>query len=370
MLESVQLEIKDIIAKGNLNCSIDSFLAMTWKTDKARTFFTGEERIAQGNWDFISTYEFLSEDFMRTFKDKLNWSVLFEWQRMSNSFIKENIDKIKTKDDWFSVVFSQNLSEDFIDKYSDTLNWHTIFECQYLNAAFIEKHIDKINKDFMGVDWYNISVRGLLTEEFIEKYPKELDWDNISQYQVLSEEFIEKHKDKVNWKLISEYQPLSEEFIEKHKDDVSWEEINYYQKLSPEMLKKHTILDANLYNEIHKELTKEQKLENMKAYAIRWNLKMEDDSIFAYIRLDMRYKIGIFEHTLYEKGKYYKNWKCDMRDNPVGYTIGFKGNTLVKVNVDDWGVWIKDGNYLFMEEENTPKDCFAKVWGFTVVDYV
>src|SRR5574344_109603 len=83
----------------------------------------------------------------------------------------------------------------------------------------IEKFFDGNMNNFF-VDWYYISKKQKLSEEFIEKYRDKVDWRYISICQKLSESFIEKYSDKVDWRYIPQYQKLSEEFIEKYKDKI------------------------------------------------------------------------------------------------------------------------------------------------------
>ena len=68
---------------------------------------------------------------------------------------------------------------------------------------------------------------------------------------------------------------------------------------------------------------------------------------------------GIYNKTIfYKKGKYYKDWQQDMRkkkENSFGLGIFPKGNTKVKVKIEDWGVSVDrdDGK--------------SRVWGFEIV---
>jgi len=68
---------------------------------------------------------------------------------------------------------------------------------------------------------------------------------------------------------------------------------------------------------------------------------------------------GSFNKAMfYEKGKYYRDWKCDLRpevNDSFGLGIWPEGNTPVKVSVRDWGVALNTG------------DGKARVWGFTVL---
>jgi len=123
-------------------------------------------------------------------------------------FFGDNINNFKI--DWDCISEFQKLSEEFIKKYIDKFRWSYISAYQTLSEEFIEKHCDKVN-------WNNISAYQTLSESFIEKHSDKITWYLISKYQKLSEDFIEKYIDKVNWYFISKYQKLSESFIKKHK---------------------------------------------------------------------------------------------------------------------------------------------------------
>ena len=126
-------------------------------------------------------------------------------------FFDENIDNFEV--DWDSISEYQKLSEEFIEKYGDKLDWDCISKYQKLSEEFIDKYSNKVY-------WGYISIFQKLSEELIDKYSNKLNWFCISKYQKLSEELIKKHKDKVDWDYISKYQTLSEEFIDKYKDKV------------------------------------------------------------------------------------------------------------------------------------------------------
>ena len=249
--------------------------------------------------------------------------------------------KFQFQDDvrWEAISESQKLSEAFIEKFKDKVDWDSISINQKLSEAFIEKHQDK-------VDWDSISRYQKLSEKFIEKHQDKVDWYFISVYQKLSEAFIEKHQDKVVWNFISANQKLSETFIEKHQDKVKWYSISRNQKLSEAFIEKfQDKVDVKLQNKKHKEKSYKQKLKEAKAYAKKHNLKIDDEYIYAYRNHD-QWGRGMYNQTIsYEKGKYYKDWHCDMDDeeeNSFGLGIWPKGNTAVKVKIEDWGVAVAD----------------------------
>ena len=306
MNTSVEKEIKQIIKDQKLNCDITKF------KDKV-------------DWNYISQYQKLSEDFITEFKDKVNWNCISYYQKLSEDFIT----KFKDKVDWYYISCYQKLSEDFITEFQDKVNWYYISYYQKLSEEFITEFKDK-------VDWNYISSYQKLSEDFITKFKDKVNWYNISRYQKLSEDFITKFKDKVNWNYISRCQKLSEVFIAKFQDKV----------------------DIEIYRKINEEKSIEQKTKEIKEYAKIHNLKFDGKYLYAFREHDNLGK-GIFNKTIsYEKGKYYKDWHCDMRkdiENSFGLGIWPKGNTPVKVKLEDWGTAVNrdDGK--------------ARAWGFKTV---
>jgi hypothetical protein len=140
----------------------------------------------------------------------------------------------------------------------------------------------------------------------------------------------------VNWIHISSYQKLSEEFIREFKDKV----------------------DINIQTANHKEKTRKQKIIEVKEYTSKHNLKFDGKYLYAFRNHDV-WGRGIFNKTIsYEKGKYYRDWHCNMNpqiENSFGLGIFPQGNTPVKVKTEDWGVKVNK------------KDGKARVWGFEVI---
>ena len=241
--------------------------------------------------------------------------------------------------------YSKPMTESFIEKHHDKVNWSDIFRFQKLSESFIEKYQDK-------VFWYSISKYQKLSESFIEKYEDKVNWYNNSKYQKLSESFIEKYEDKVNWYGIFKYQKLSESFIEKHKDKVKWSLISEYQKLSIEFRKKYNIQigkDNWLYKPVNFKL---KKLRECGLYEI-----IDNKYIIAYkgIRSDNYSKYN-FQY-LYEIGKEYEsNCDCNVNDD---FSFGLSAWTLesakkycdekiikVQIAIKDLGAIVHDGNKL------------------------
>ena len=264
---------------------------------------------------------------IKEFKDKVNWYNISQYQKLSENFIREFKDKV----DWYRISQYQKLSENFIREFKDKIDWNYISQSQKLSTTFIREFKDK-------VDWYNISKYQKLSTNFIREFKDKVDWYNISTYQKLSENFIREFKDKVNWNMISTYQKLSENFIKEFKDKI----------------------DVEIYENVNEKKSYTQKLKEVKEYCKTHKLELDkQNKCFYAFREHDKYGRGVFNKTIsYKKHKYYKDWHCDMRKNiknSLGLGIWPKGNTKVKILIDDWGV------------EVNREDGKARVWGFEIV---
>ena len=68
---------------------------------------TNYSSLEEVDWWYISTYQKLSESFIREFADKIDWYYMSKYQKLSESFIKEFNDGIK----WQHISLYQKLSE-------------------------------------------------------------------------------------------------------------------------------------------------------------------------------------------------------------------------------------------------------------------
>jgi len=239
-----------------------------------------------------------------------------------------------------------------IKEFQDKVNWYYISHSQTLSEEFIREFKDNVN-------WVNISSSQTLSEEFIREFKDNVNWYIISYTQTLSEEFIREFKDKVYWTYTSKYQKLSEEFIKEFKDKVYWYYISYSQKLSEEFIREFKDkANIEIYRITNKEKTLEQKRQEVKDYAEKHNLKFDEEFLYAFRNHD-KFGRGAFNKTIkYVKGKYYRDWHCNMNENEAdsfGLGIWPKGNTPIKVKIEDWGC------------EVNRNDGKGRVWGFEII---
>ena len=69
------------------------------------------------HWLNISMHEYLSEDFIREFKDKVDWYYISIYQDLSEDFIRE----FKNEVNWYNISVNQNLSNNFKEEFKEYL---------------------------------------------------------------------------------------------------------------------------------------------------------------------------------------------------------------------------------------------------------
>lgn len=238
------------------------------------------------NWVDVSSHRYLSEDFIREFKEEVDWRRISAYQKLSEDFIREFKDKVV----WLWIVINQNLSEDFIREFKDRVGWVVVSAYQKLSEDFIREFKDKVS-------WFEISTSQKLSEDFIREFKDKVYWGCISEYQKLSENFIREFKDEVDWVSISKFQKLSEDFAKAFEYKVRWGFIEDSWHYKDTEFKKQQVVSTGLY-ECH------------------------DDYFIAYkgIRSD-RWSYYNFQYK-YEKGGVYESWcDCSHEGNSFGLSV-------------------------------------------------
>ena len=78
-------------------------------------------------WYEISEFQYLTEEFIEKYENKVDWIWISAYQKLSEKFI----EKYKNEVDWHLISYYQKLSGEFINKYKEKINF---------------KHISKENK--------------------------------------------------------------------------------------------------------------------------------------------------------------------------------------------------------------------------------
>lgn len=113
--------------------------------------------------DFI-----LSEEFMETYANFLDWYEISIHQHLSEKFIR----KFKHRVYWSSITRNQNLSEQFIREFTNFIDWHAIPYENFKSIEFYREFKDRI-------DWirfsYNVPLKKL-SSTFINEFNNEEWW--------------------------------------------------------------------------------------------------------------------------------------------------------------------------------------------------
>ena len=97
------------------------------------------------NWIWISSYQKMDEDFIREFQDKVNWKEISIYQELNEDFIREFKDKV----DWYYISIHQKLNENFIREFQDKVDWYYIHNLLDFGYEFIKEFKNKINFSYI-----------------------------------------------------------------------------------------------------------------------------------------------------------------------------------------------------------------------------
>lgn len=182
------------------------------------------DSIKKSWWKYYAKHENLSEADMEKYADYFDWTILCCNQYMSEDFIRKFFNRI----DVASILSHKKLSEKFIEEICwcfEYTEWKNVWEYQKVSEAFIRKHIKH-------AVWHFISRYQKLSKEFWAEYGKNMDIEIFFKNVSLKESEIRTYikqavKEKPEykkqyWANICEYQKLSENFLREYAKDVEW----------------------------------------------------------------------------------------------------------------------------------------------------
>lgn len=330
-----------------------------------------QEVAATINWDDEETYigGGFSEEFIKEFADKINWSYLTKYQSFEHDELCKYANRIDWKVasqyqilpepiisahryevDWDAISTCQTLNCAFIDMMNEYVNWNRVSKSQKLNYDLLIKYIDKINWTMASfyqnssipiefirehpeyIEWSSFSSRltendMLIVEEFVdyinwdnihfalgiefvvlnESY---MNWDNVSRYETFTDQFIAAYDYEINWEIASEYQTLSEDVIREHEDRVDWEKISIHQTLSEPFIHEYKDSVSWVHIAFNQSLSKEfidDHIEYLHKYLIiLFDRDMYSDEFINEFRLPVPIeKIGVEVQPTYENENEY-----------------------------------------------------------------
>lgn len=176
-------------------------------------------------YDIVCNYK-LTESLILECDDLLDKSVLIQGYSFSEEFIINAIqseyfelDDIKELD----MTTYSKFSSDFIKKYKDYINWNRMILYISTQSDSFEEHVDVINDEDL---WQSISANDLPIE-FIREWKDKLDWSYLSMVKKFSDDEKEEFE---NYIITPVQKELSDEpFIDssdfKFSDKMSEEEL-------------------------------------------------------------------------------------------------------------------------------------------------
>ena len=135
----------------------------------------GWNEVLQNNQLSIDLLYEIREHIPQTFEV---WYLIFKFQSIDEGFIAINKKMLEMNDGlhWKTISACQYLSEDFIHQFRNKLDWEYICIKQTLSEEFIEKHSGY-------VDWYLISGWQNLSDSFVNEHSDKLDIEQLIKYE-------------------------------------------------------------------------------------------------------------------------------------------------------------------------------------------
>jgi len=129
MTESLKKEIRKLMFRINP-------LRLNYSTDRLT--------LKIGIYDILKKYT-VSEEFLRHYIENRyiagpNWWPVHS-QKLSEQFIRDFRDKL----DWLWICIHQNLTESFMREMKDYVRWNTAAEYQKMSSDFILEFVDRLN---------------------------------------------------------------------------------------------------------------------------------------------------------------------------------------------------------------------------------
>ena len=113
---------------------------------------------------YLLNHNDVEEDVFRHFADRVDWSSISCFKKLSENFIRDFADRVN----WESISTNQELSEPFIREFADRVDWSRIPYNKKLSENFIREFVDK--KELIMAGQFTIKETGIGTLYSCEKY--------------------------------------------------------------------------------------------------------------------------------------------------------------------------------------------------------
>lgn len=171
-----------------------------------------EDRLDNFDWELIFQYQKLSESFIEEYAHKVTWKIISRYCDLSEAFIRKHAADLN-----FGLLseYHKNFSAQFIRDYAERLNWKDLVQNSVVPIELLHQYRHKLDR--FACFWLSHTVR--LPEIFIREFADKVDWRGVSRLSILSESFIREFQDRICWdQLRAKGLSFSEAFKEEFKD--------------------------------------------------------------------------------------------------------------------------------------------------------
>ena len=126
------------------------------------------------DWSQVCRNSQMSEDLMEILYEYLDYEAICEYQNLSVRFIEDHLNDLKLY--MTTICDNQVLSQDFMREYKDIVDWSAISRSQRLSESFMEEM-----KDY--IDWTWASYKQKMSAHFIETH-----LDDINLYCLMKKD--------------------------------------------------------------------------------------------------------------------------------------------------------------------------------------
>ncbi|MGD1841924.1 MAG: hypothetical protein ACFB0B_13670 [Thermonemataceae bacterium] len=162
------------------------------------------------DWEVVSATQAIPEKHIQTFIEKINFSSLLQHPKAYSEKMLKKYSRHFDKACWLAIVQHQELSENFLQTFEQSIDWPSVAKYQRLSESFIEEYKYLLN-------WKDIrKYQKHLSDQYLAKHAK---FKLEEEYARMTENFLRELADeaRLDWQYVSQYSKLSERFIEDFK---------------------------------------------------------------------------------------------------------------------------------------------------------
>lgn len=252
-------------------CAISKNPAIKWniktlrqilKTPEIKTLISWNDVVARKELPFDETIIKQMDDVC------FNWNIL-----TSNSSFKPSVTTIKNAIDagqeinWNSLSGNSHIHIQFVREFKDRLDWSLITS----NKNLIDIEDENIVDEFIHLlDWSYLSKNMHLTTERLVKYKTKLNWELVNQrfdYNDLDISYIDSIQENIDWtKLSGASIVFTEKFLHAYRAKIDWYAFSKNESVD---------FSADLYQDFAKELNTIKFLDNLSQHSSGYYERMK-----------------------------------------------------------------------------------------------